>query len=80
MPIGNPVLVSGRVVEARVRRAVARDSGERLMKSRSAAQRQEFGDYYIADAHFGSPQRRHLDLESLATEFGVLRPWEALES
>ena len=80
MPIGISVLVSEQAVEARVRRAVARESGERLVKSRSAAVRQEFGDYYIADAHFGNPQRWHLDLESLATEFHVLRAWETLES
>jgi hypothetical protein len=79
MPNGKRVLVSDRVVEARFRWAVARDSGEVLVKSRSAAQRQEFGDYYIADAHFSNPQRWQLDPESLATEFQVLRPWEALE-
>jgi hypothetical protein len=79
MPSGKQVLVSARVVESRVRRSVARDSGERVVKSRSAAERQEFGDYYIVDPHCGNPQRWHLQLEPLAAEFRALRPWEALE-
>jgi hypothetical protein len=76
MPIEKQTLISAGAVESRVRRAVARDCGERLVKSRTAAERREFGDYYTVDPHCGNPQRWHLDLESLATEFGVLRAWE----
>jgi hypothetical protein len=80
MPTGKPVMISVSAVEARVRRAIARDSGDKLVKSRSAAARQGFGEYYTIDPHSGKPERWPLDIESLAAEFRVLRPWEAMES
>jgi hypothetical protein len=65
--------LSTRAIEARVRRAVARD-GERLVKTRSNADRLGFGYYLTVDTHLGNPQRWHLNLEDLAREYGVVRP------
>ncbi len=48
--------------------------GERLVKTRSNADRLGFGDYLTVDTHLGNPQRWHLNLEDLAREYGVVRP------
>ena len=71
--------VSDLVVEARVRRALAR-AGEVLRKTRpgNAGAKVTFGDYYTVDQHTGNPQRWHCDLEQLAREYAVLRPGEVM--
>ena len=69
-------IVSRPAIEARVRRAVARD-GELLCKTRPG-QTWTIGDYYTVDPHTGNPQRWHCDLEQLAREYGSLRPGEVI--
>ena len=71
--------ISDLVVEARVRRVLARD-GEVLRKTRpgNAWAKVTFGDYYTVDQHTGNPQRWHCDLEQLARECNVLRPGEVI--
>ena len=71
--------VSERAIEARVRRALARE-GERLRKTRpgNTWTRANFGDLYTVDAQRGNPQRWHCTLEQLARECNVLRPDEVI--
>lgn len=71
------MIVSDSVIEARVRRAMARD-GEILCRPRGERTRQELGNYFTVDAHTGTPQRWHLELEQLARECRVLQPGEVL--
>lgn len=67
------------VIEARVRRALARD-GEVLRKTRPGRTwaKVDFGDYYTVDPHTRFPERRHCDLEELAREYRVLRQGEVI--
>ena len=65
-------------VEARVRRAL-RSEGQVLRKPRGERERQELGDYFTADAHTGTPERRHCDLETLAREYGVIYAHEVIK-
>lgn len=67
-----------RVIEARVRRALASE-GQVLRKPRSEHERREFGHYLVVDSHTGKPDRWHCDLSELAREYGVLRLGEAIE-
>ena len=60
-----------RALIARINRALAAER-EAVVKSRSAVERQEFGDYYIITLHTGNPERWHCDLDALAYECGVL--------
>ncbi len=72
-------MVSERMVEARVRRAVQRD-GEVLRKTRpgNTWAKLDLGDYYTVDPYTRFPERRHCDLEQLAREYRVLRPGEVI--
>ena len=74
------LMVSERMVEARVRRAVQRD-GEVLRKTRpgNTWAKLDLGDYYTVDPYTRFPERRHRDLEQLAREYRVLRPGELIE-
>ena len=71
--------VPERVIEARVRRALARD-GEVLRKTRPGRTwaKVDLGDYYTVDPHTRFPDRRHCDLEQLARDYRVLRPDEVI--
>lgn len=60
-----------KALAARVSRALAKDC-EVLVKSRSARQKQELGEYYVLALHTGSVVCSHCDLEKLADECGVL--------
>jgi|GEM_PF-2564055 hypothetical protein len=64
-------------VESRVRKAL-RAEGQVLRKPRSERERAELGDYFTADAHTGTPDRRHCDLEQLAREYRVLYEHETI--
>jgi hypothetical protein len=70
--------VTTAAVEARVRRALARE-GEVLRKPRSDRERRELGDYFTVNAHTRFPERGWLNLDELARECGVLRPFEVIE-
>jgi len=61
-------------VEARVRRRL-RQEGEILCRPRN----DQLGPYYTGDAHCGNPVAWNCDLEALAPECGVLRPWETVK-
>lgn len=67
------------VIEARVRRALARD-GAVLRKTRpgNTWAKIDLGDYFTVDSHTGFPDRRHLDLDELARELFVLKPFEVI--
>ena len=73
------MIVSDSVIEARVRRALARE-GEVLRKTRpgNTWAKSDLGDYYTVAPHTGFPDRRHCDLEQLARESNVLRPGEVI--
>jgi len=60
-----------RALTARINRALAAER-EAVVKSRSAVERQEFGDHYIINLHTGNPVCLHCDLDALAYECGVL--------
>jgi len=72
--------VSRSAIEARVRRALARE-GEVLRKTRPGTPwaKTDLGDYYTVDQHCGNPIRWDCDLEVLAREARVLRPGEVIE-
>lgn len=66
-------------VEARVRRALARE-GEVLRRTRPGTpEAAEFGAYWTADPHTGNRVRWHLCLETLAREVNALRAGEVIE-
>lgn len=69
--------VSVAAVVSRVRRRLARD-GESLGKCRTASQwYRDLGDYYaVNDRNY--LVRTHIDLEQLARELEVVRPWEVM--
>lgn len=71
--------VSECAIEARVRRALARE-GEVLRKTRPGNTwvKVDLGDYYTEDPRTRFATRRHCDLEQLARECGVLRPGEVI--
>jgi hypothetical protein len=72
------LIVSDSVIEARVRRAIARQ-GEILCRPRGERTRRDLGNYFTVDAHTGNPQRWHLELAELARECKVLQPGEVIE-
>ena len=71
--------VSQSVIEARVRRALARE-GEVLRKTRAGNTwaKVDLGDYYTVDPYTRFPERRHCDLDQLARECNALRPGEVV--
>ncbi len=72
--------VSQSAVEARVRRALARE-GEVLRKTRCGTTwaKDDLGDYFTVDQHCGNLIRWNCDLEVLAHEAGVMRRGEVIE-
>lgn len=71
--------ISEKAIEARVRRALARD-GELLRKTRPGRTwtKATFGNYFTVDSRTGIPRRRHCELEQLARECDAVQPWESL--
>jgi hypothetical protein len=61
---------------ARVNRRLKKD-GQRVYRSRSAAEIASLGDWYITGPK--GIARRRVDLVALAREMGCLEPWEALK-
>ena len=71
------VPVSKRALEARVRRALERD-GLVLRKFKVGSKWfEQYGEYYLTDERNNEPVF-HQDLETLAKEYEVIRPFEAL--
>ena len=72
------VKVSRRAVEARVKRALAKED-ELLKKCREDSRwYSDLGRYYIIDIRFSAIVRKNEDLEDLARELRVLREYEEL--
>jgi hypothetical protein len=68
--------VSIHAVAARIRRALAKE-GSSLKKSRSFAVKLDLGDWYIVNDR-NSVVCYHIDIEKLANEMGLLKPYEQL--
>lgn len=70
--------VTRRAVLQRINRKLAHQ-GERLLVSRSQAEKAACGDYYRVNSnnHVTSPLTTSLEEEAKA--LGVLRPWETIE-
>ena len=73
------MIVSDSVIEARLRRALARE-GEVLRMTRpgNTWAKHDCGDYYVIDNATNGVVRTHCDLEQLARECNVLRPGEVI--
>ena len=71
------VPVSQRALIQRINRALAKEN-EALKAARSERDRQQLGNYFVIDLHRNTVQAQHVDLEALARELGVLKPYEAL--
>jgi len=71
VPVGRVALV------ARINRRLA-ENNEQLRASKSAAAKQEMGDYYIVNTQVNGITNSNLDLEDLAREMKCLQPWEML--
>lgn len=69
--------VSERALVARINRKLRQDA-EALHRSRGTRFWSDLGDYYIVDFRRNSLVRGHVDIEELAHELGVLKPWESL--
>jgi hypothetical protein len=61
----------------RVNRQLAKNDC-RLKKARGRYAKAQFGDWYVLDWRHNTVPRRQVDLVALATELGVLHPWEAV--
>ena len=75
--IGSGRRITTAAVEARVRRALARD-GQVLRKPRGESERRELGDYFKVSACTGYPERGWLELDELAREYHVLHAGEVI--
>jgi hypothetical protein len=73
-----PVKLSRRALEARVKRALEKDQ-QSLRKCRPDSRGYtELGDYYIIDHTNNTIAAQHVDLEDLARELEVFKPYEEL--
>jgi hypothetical protein len=70
IPVGRAALL------ARINRRLQKD-GQRVYRSRSAAEKVAMGDWYMTGPK--GIARRRVDLVALAREMGCLEPWEALK-
>ena len=76
--VESKVKVSVRALEGRVKRALERD-GETLKKCREDSRWfTDLGEYYLVDLNMNSVNTKHVDLEELARELEVLKPFEVL--
>jgi len=71
------VPVTRRALIQRVNRALAKD-GEQLKATKGTQAQLDLGDFYVIDISGNSVSRKDVDLEKLARELGVLKPYEAL--
>ncbi len=71
-PVGERSLIQ------RLNRRLAKDS-QKLCMSRSRAAEAEFGKFSVADTATGEVTASIIEVEGLARDLGVLRPWEELE-
>jgi hypothetical protein len=60
----------------RINRILARE--QRALRITRDRWRDDLGDFYILDRSQNSVVQTHVDLEVLAREMGLLRPWEKL--
>ena len=73
-----PVQVSRRALEARVKRALDKDQ-QTLRKCRPDSRGYlELGDYYIIDYNLNIIVAQNVDIEDLAREMEVFKPYEEL--
>jgi hypothetical protein len=66
--------VSLRAVIQRINRKLRPD--KTLKASRGEPARLDVGAFYVVDHRTNAIQQRDVDLEALARELGVLKPWE----
>lgn len=71
------VKVDFRAVLARLNRRLARD-GRRLCRPRSERVRLDLGDVYLLDLNGNAVMERDVNVEQLARDLGVLRPFERI--
>jgi hypothetical protein len=71
------VPVTKRALIQRVNRALAKD-GEQLKATKGAQAQLDLGEFYVVDVSLNAVSRKDVDLEKLARELGVLKPYEAL--
>ena len=71
----NRLGVSESAVVQRVNRKLKRDM-RMLRKTRGARALVDFGDYYVVDYTHGGIVESQVDVEDLARELEVLKPWE----
>jgi len=75
---GKKVPVGMRALTQRINRALAKD-GQKLVTSRSNMEKSNFGNWYIVDISTNAVDAYHCELETLAKECGVLKPYEVFE-
>jgi hypothetical protein len=71
------VPVSLRALVQRVNRALKK-KGRLLKAARGERARTEVGDYYLIDVERNFLTDKHVNVEVLGRELGVLQPWEVL--
>lgn len=73
------VIVSTRALIARINRKLHPD--DRILKATRGARAEfDLGRFFVLDWRISNIVEHHVDLEDLAKELGVLRPWEQLET
>lgn len=79
MPKEKKVPVTRRALMQRINRQL-RNLDRRLIVRRGIKAWTEMGEYYIVDEKRGEVVRNDIDdLEEVAREIGVLKPWETLD-
>lgn len=75
---GTKAPVAERALLQRINRALVKE-GEVVKKTRPGSRlEQDVGEYYGVDTGRNFVSRKHVDLEALGRELGVLADWEAL--
>jgi hypothetical protein len=77
--MANPtkVQMSLRAVLGRINRRL-RQAGEHLYTNRADREQSTLGHYYIVNLRENRIARTHVDVEALAREMGLLKPWEEI--
>lgn len=73
--MNNKISVSERAVIQRINRKL-RPHDEMLRKSRGGRAMQSVGDYYVVNFDRNYIAQQDVDVEGLARELAVLKPWE----
>ena len=71
------VPVSVRGIIQRINRNLAPQK-QKLKACRSDRWRDDLGDYYVIDVEINGVLHKHVDLEALGRELGVLAEWETV--